>query len=160
MLKGIRQIAVMVKDLDDSLALYQRVLGMTPCHRQDLEAYGLKNAVLPAGEGTFVELLQPTAPASAGAKFLQRSGEGMYLLILETDEYDRQIAHLKANGARITQESQRQGYRSAFLHLSAVNGVFMELIETPKGDNPWPPAGDEWLRGGPKPLTKRIRQVA
>lgn len=160
MLKGIRQIAMMVNDLEDTLTLYQRVLGMTPCHRETLEAFGLRNAVLPAGEGTFVELLQPTDPNAAGARFLQRKGEGMYLLIFDTDQYDRLLAHLKEQGARITQASQGDHGRSAFLHPGTANGVFIQLNETPHGENPWPAAGNDWFRQSWHPLTKRLRQVA
>jgi methylmalonyl-CoA/ethylmalonyl-CoA epimerase len=158
-LKEIRQVAVIVKDLEDTLALYRRVLMMEPCLRQDLVEYGLRNAVLPAGEGTFVEVLEPTGRDSAGARFLQRRGEGMYLLVLETDRYDDLLANLKAQGARITQESE-QPHRSAFVHPVAANGVFMEIVETPRGDNPWPAAGEAWHRRAWTPLTKRIRQVA
>jgi methylmalonyl-CoA/ethylmalonyl-CoA epimerase len=160
MLKSIRQVAVMVNDLDNTLALYRRVLQMEPCHRGDLTAYGLRNAVLPAGQGTFVELLQPTHANSAGARFLQRRGAGMYLLIFETAQYDSLLAHLKAQGARITQESEQPEHRRAFVHPTAANGTFIELVESPRGDNPWPTAGEEWQRRTWRPLTKRIRQVA
>jgi methylmalonyl-CoA epimerase len=159
-IKSIRQIAVMVNDLEEALSRYQRVLEMSPCHREDLTEYGLCNAVLPAGQGTFVELLQPTKANSAGARFLQRRGEGMYLLIFETDQYDSLLSHLKNQGVRITQESQGPQHRAAFVHPSAANGAFIQLIETPQGDNPWPAAGEEWYRRESQPLTKRIRQVA
>jgi methylmalonyl-CoA/ethylmalonyl-CoA epimerase len=159
MLKDIRQVAVIVEDLEDTLALYGRVLGMEACHREELAAYGLRNAVLPAGEGTFVELLQPTRADAAGARFLRRRGQGMYLLILETDRYDELIGHLRSEGVRITGESTAP-HRSAFVHPSAVNGVFMEIVETPRGANPWPAAGPTWSRRVFTPLTRRIRQVA
>jgi methylmalonyl-CoA/ethylmalonyl-CoA epimerase len=159
MLKDIRQVAVIVEDLEESIALYRRILGMEVCHREELVAYGLKNAVLPAGEGTFVELLTPTRGDSAGARFLERRGQGMYLLILETDRYDELLAHLGAEGVRITGESVTP-HRSAFVHPGAVNGVFMEIVETPRGSNPWPAAGPAWPQRVFTPLTRRIRQVA
>ncbi len=159
MLKEIRQVAVMVEDLEDTLALYRRVLGMEACHRGDLAAYGLRNAVLPAGEGTFVELLEPTRGDSAGARFLERRGQGMYLLVLETDRYQDLLARLRSQGVRITQESA-EPHTSAFVHPSAASGVFMEIVETPQGKNPWPAAGPTWPGRAFTPLTKRIRQVA
>ncbi len=159
MLKGIRQMAVMVESLDEALALYHRALAMEPCHRGDLAEYGLCNAVLPAGAGTFVELLQPTSPTSAGARFLRRHGEGMYLLIADTDEYDALLARLKDHGVRATGEVHAP-HRSTFLHPASLNGVFMELVESPRGDNPWPAAGTDWHRRAWTPLTKRIRQAA
>ncbi len=159
-IKGIRQVAVMVNDLQDAVGLYDRVLGMKVCYSEDLSEYGLRNAVLPAGGGTFVELLQPTDPQSAGARFLQRRGEGMYLLIFETENHDALLAQLKEEGVRITQEVDRPGHRSAFIHPGSMNGVFMELIEASGGPNPWPAAGEDWLTTAWSPLTNQIRQVA
>ena len=57
MLTKLRQIAMMVNDLPGGIDLYGRVLGMEPCRTGALPQFGLDNAVLPAGNGTFVELL-------------------------------------------------------------------------------------------------------
>ena len=82
---------MMVNDLPEGIDLYGRILGMQPCRTGALPQFGLDNAVLPAGNGTFVELLAPTDDNSAGARFLQRRGEAPYLMIFETDQYDRLI---------------------------------------------------------------------
>ena len=81
MLERLRVVAVMVRDLEEGRELYQRILGMEPCHTAQLPAYGLANLVLPAGNGTFIELLQPTSSESAGVRFLERQGEAPYCLI-------------------------------------------------------------------------------
>ncbi len=65
MLEKLRQVAFLVKDLEDGKNLYRRYLGMESCHSEDLSRYGLRNAVLPAGNGTFIELLQPTNQPTA-----------------------------------------------------------------------------------------------
>ncbi len=161
----------MVQDLQQARELYQRVLGMAPCHGEDLPQYGLTNLVLPAGEGTFVELLQPTSSDSAAARFLARRGEAPYLLIFETKAYDQLLPHLKSLGVRITSETQHETYRSAFIHPASTNGAFMEVIEVKAGfklvptANPWPPAGPDWVLQGEThrnrhPLTLQLRQVA
>ena len=82
MINGIRQVAIMVESLEDATGLYTRTLGTKICHSEDLTRYALRNAVMPTGEGTFVELLQPTDPQSAGGRFLQRKGEA-YKRIVE-----------------------------------------------------------------------------
>jgi catechol 2,3-dioxygenase-like lactoylglutathione lyase family enzyme len=51
-------VAFLVKDLEKGKELYRRHLGMETCHSEDLSSYGLKNAVLSAGNGTSIELLQ------------------------------------------------------------------------------------------------------
>ena len=88
MLHRLRQVALLVRDLEDAGQLYQRILGLESCFAEELPQYGLTNRVLPAGEGTFIELLQPTSTDSAAVRFLERRGEAPYLLIFETQNYD------------------------------------------------------------------------
>ena len=160
MLHKLRQIAMMVNDLPEAVDLYGRALGMTPSRSGALPQFGLDNAVLPAGNGTFVELLAPSSADSAGARFLQRRGEAPYLVIFETTEYDRLIPHLRERGVRITGETEHEGSRSAFLHPSSCNGAFLEIIEVTDATNPWPAAGSDWQSVGQQPGTVQLRQVA
>ena len=165
MLERLRQVAFLVKDLGDGKELYRRYLGMETCHSEDLSHYGLKNAVLPAGNGTFVELLQPAGGDSSAARYLERRGEAPYMLIFETREYDRLIPHLKSVGVRLSEEppmgdSNEGDYRHAFIHPSSANGAFLEIIEITGGDNPWPAAGPDWQSLERRPLTKQLRQMA
>ena len=160
MLERLRQVAFLVKDLEDGKELYQRYLGMETCHSEDLSRYGLKNAVLPAGNGTFIELLQPAGGGSSAARYLERRGEAPYMLIFETREYNRLIPHLKSVGVRLSEEPVHGDYRHAFIRPSSANGAFLEIIEITGGDNPWPAAGPDWQSLGRRPLTKQLRQVA
>ncbi|MCH8800611.1 MAG: VOC family protein [Chloroflexi bacterium] len=160
MLERLRQVAFLVKDLEDGKELYRRHLGMETCHSEDLSRYGLRNAVLPAGNGTFVELLQPTSGDSSAARYLERRGESPYMLIFETGEYGRLIPHLESMGVRLTEEPAAGGYRHAFIHPSSANGAFLEIIEVTDANNPWPPAGPDWQTLEHKPSTKQLRQMA
>jgi methylmalonyl-CoA/ethylmalonyl-CoA epimerase len=159
MLDRLRQVAFLVKDLQEAGELYRRILGMEPCCHQDLTEYGLTNLVLPAGEDTFVELLQPAADSPA-ARYLERRGEAPYLLVFETRDYDRLIPHLKSLGVRITSETQRPGSRSAFVHPSSANGAFLEIVQVTDPENPWPAAGPDWHQDQWHPRTRQLRQVA
>lgn len=160
MLYKLRQIAMMVNNLPEAVSLYRSVLGMEPSRTGTLPQFGLDNAVLPAGNGTFVELLAPADDASAGARFLQRRGEAPYLIIFETTEYDRLIPHLRSIGIRITAETAHDGSRSAFLHPASCNGAFLEVVEVGDSANPWPAAGPDWQSSTHQPGTMQLRQVA
>ena len=160
MLERLRQVAFMVRDLDEGHDLYRKTLGMESCFSEDLSQYGLKNLVLPAGEGTFVELLQPTSADTTGGRFLERRGEAPYLQIFESKQYDQLISHLKSLGVRITGESEEGGQRSAFLHPSSANGALLEVIEASQTNNPWPAAGPDWQKIEREPKTRQLRQVA
>ena len=61
MLDSLRQTAFLVRDLSEAAELYRKTLGATPSHTGILPQYGLDNMVLPVGDGTFIELLQPTS---------------------------------------------------------------------------------------------------
>jgi methylmalonyl-CoA/ethylmalonyl-CoA epimerase len=163
LLERLRQVALLVRDLEEAGQLYQRILGMSPTHRGELPQYGLTNLVLPAGRDTFIELLQPATPDSPAARFLGRRGEAPYLLIFETREYDRLVPHLKSLGVRITGETQHPEHRSAFVHPASTNGAFLEIVEVTGVGAPssegWPPAGPRQPGVG-QPLTRQIRQVA
>ena len=160
MLYKLRQIAMMVNNLPEAVGLYRSVLGMEPSRTGTLPQFGLDNAVLPAGNGTFVELLAPADAASAGARFLQRRGEAPYLIIFETTEYDRLIPHLRSIGIRITAETAHDGRRSAFLHPASCNGAFLEVVEVGDSANPWPAAGPDWPSSTHQPGTMQLRQAA
>jgi methylmalonyl-CoA epimerase len=160
MLERLRQVAMLVRDLPEASQIYQRILGMEASHSQELLQYGLSNRVLPAGEGTFVELLQPTSSDSPGARFLSRRGEAPYLLIFETTKYDELLPHLRSMGVRITAETNERATRSAFIHPASANGAFLEIVEVASGGNPWPAAGPNWMAQASAPKTRQLRQVA
>lgn len=151
---------MLVQDLPEAAQLYRSILGMEPCRAQELPQYQLSNQVLPAGEGTFIELLQPTTGESTAGRYLRRRGEAPYLLIFETKAYDELIPHLKSLDVRITAETQTEATRSAFVHPTSANGAFLEIVEVSDATNPWPPAGPNWLNQGGPPRTRQLRQVA
>ena len=160
MLDRLRQVAFLVPDLEAARGLYRRYLGMEPCFSEDLSYYGLRNAVMPAGRGTFVELLQPTRDGSSAARYLARRGPAPYLLIFETKDYANLIPHLQSLGLRITEEPPRIQGKSAFIHPSSANGVLMQIVEVAAGADPWPPAGPIWPAVESRAMTRQLRQVA
>ena len=160
MLHKLRQVAFLVDDLTGAASLYSNVLGMEPSTSGELTQFSLTNMVLPAGGGTFVELLQPTSPDSAGGRLLARRGEAPYLLIFETKDFDGLISHLKSLDVRITGETRSDGHKSAFVHPSSANGAFLEIIEVNHPENPWPAAGPDWYQKDWQPQTRQLRQSA
>lgn len=160
MLDSLRQVAFLVRDLPEASELYRKTLGMAPCHTGELPQYGLVNMVLPAGQGTFIELLQPTSTGSSAARYLERRGEAPYMLIFETRKFDELINRLKSLDVRITGETQETGHRSVFIHPASANGAFLEIIEVGNSGNPWPSAGPHWSAEETKPMTRRLRQSA
>ena len=158
MLHRLRQMAFLVSDMEEAEGLYKDALGMESCRSGELAQFGMINSILHAGNGTFVELLQPKGDDSAGKRFLDRRGEAPYLLILETKDYGQLLDHLKSLDVRITGERERPESKQAFIHPSSANGAFLEIVEVTDPSNPWPGGGSNWEQS--KPLTRQLRQAA
>ncbi len=157
---SLRQVAFLVRDLLEAAELYRKTLKTAPCHTGELPQYCLSNMVLPAGQGTFIELLQPTSANSNAARYLERRGEAPYMLIFETRKFDELVVRLKSLDVRITGQTEEAGHRSVFIHPASANGAFLEIIEVNDSGNPWPAAGPNWSDEETKPLTKQLRQSA
>src|SRR5216110_2064161 len=82
MLGDIVELTVVVRDLDAAVERFTEVFGLTVHRRGESEEFGFKNAILPTGIG-HIELLQPTDPAKPVGRFLERHGEGVYLVGFE-----------------------------------------------------------------------------
>ncbi len=160
MLHRLRQVAFLVDDLPAAEDIYRRALGLTPIHHEELPQYRLTNSVMPTGDGTFLELLQPTSPDSSAGRYLARRGPAPYLLVFETRDFDRLIPHLRSLNVPVTQVTEENGYRSAFVHPSGANGAFLEIIEVTDPKNPWPPAGPTWQQAETSAKTRCLRQAA
>src|SRR5881409_3178359 len=79
MLGDVVELSVVVRDLDVAIERFTEVFGLHVHHRGESEEFGFKNAILPTGIG-HVELLQPTDPTKPVGRFLEKHGEGVYLV--------------------------------------------------------------------------------
>ena len=146
----LRQIAVLVRDLDTALTHWGEMFGLRATKRFQVSFTDLEIAVLPLlGRDTFIELAQPTGPDAPSQRFLDRYGEGLYLTIYEIADSLAMDAHLVEQGARFTSSRQTAnytnlGFNSIWLHPGGFMGAFTQLSQVLSADNPWPPAGDDW----------------
>ena len=160
MLHRLRSVAFLVADLDAAAGLYRRYLGMESGGRRQRPESGLVKEVLPAGDGTFVELLKPIDDDSAAARLLAERGPHPYLLSFETREYARLIPHLQALGVPVQEQPADESGRAALVSPESANGARLLLCEPPPGGNPWPAAGPDWPSRAHQPMTQRLRQAA
>ena len=146
----LRQIAVLVRDLDSAIARWSELFNLRATKRFQVSFTDLEIAVLPLdGRDTFIELAQPTGPDAPSQRFLDRYGEGLYLTIYEISDSLALDAHLVEQGARFTSSRQTAnytnlGFNSIWLHPTGFMGAFTQLSQVFSPDNPWPPAGDDW----------------
>lgn len=129
--KKISHIGIAVANIDEALPFYTDVLGLEFEGTEVVEEQKVKVAFLVIGESR-IELLEPTAPDSPVAKFLEKNGPGIHHLAYQVDGLEERLASLKGAGVRLIDETPRLGAhrtRIAFLHPKASGGVLTELCE-------------------------------
>jgi methylmalonyl-CoA/ethylmalonyl-CoA epimerase len=131
-IKSVHHVAVVVSNMEESLAFWRDALGMEVRQLLDVPAEGSRVAFLPAGESQ-VELVLPTKADSGIARYLSKRGPGMHHVCLEVDDIEGVLERLKAGGIRLIHDAPQlgeDGQRYAFVHPEASGGVLVELYET------------------------------
>jgi methylmalonyl-CoA/ethylmalonyl-CoA epimerase len=130
----VHHVAVVVRDLDQSLAFYRDRLLLPVELVLPIESDGVTIAFLTVGKSK-IELVQPTDPATGVARYLESRGEGFHHVCLEVDDVARTLDGLAAAGVELIDDGPRRGAEGpvAFIHPRSCNGVLVELIEAPNG---------------------------
>jgi len=131
MIKGLDHIAIAVRNIEETLAIYGPVLGMKIEHTKIVEQQKVRIAILRAGD-TKIELLEPLSSESTVAKFLQNRGEGLHHIALEVSDIENHLKDLKSKGITLIDEKPRPGAEArkiAFIHPKSTKNVLIELAE-------------------------------
>ncbi|MEI6178594.1 MAG: methylmalonyl-CoA epimerase [Verrucomicrobiota bacterium] len=131
MITKIDHLGIAVKSLDDAIAYYQDVLGLTCEGREEVESQKVRTAFFAVGD-VHIELLEPTAEDSPIAKFLEKNGPGIHHVAYATDDITGQLAQAKDKGARLIHEIPFAGAGDklvAFLHPKSTFGVLTEFCQ-------------------------------
>jgi len=131
MTKKINHIGIAVKNIETAIPFYRDILGMKFEGTEEVTEQKVRVAFLQVGESR-IELLEPTAPDSPVAKFLEKTGEGIHHLAYEVDDIEASLADLRQKGMRLIDETPRfgaHGAKIAFLHPRASGGVLTELCQ-------------------------------
>ena len=127
-------IGIAVADLDKALAFYRDALGLDVEPPEEVASQRVRAHFVPVGEAA-IELLEPTSPDSAIAKFVEKRGPGVHHLTLRVDAIAAALERLKAKGVRLIDEAPRPGAGGAliaFVHPASTHGVLIELKQRVK----------------------------
>ncbi len=131
MITKIDHLGIAVRSLDEAMAYYENVLGLTCEGREEVESQKVRTAFFAAGD-VHIELLEPTSDESPIAKFLEKNGPGIHHLAFATDDITGQLAQAKEQGARLIHEVPFAGAGDklvAFLHPKSTFGVLTEFCQ-------------------------------
>jgi methylmalonyl-CoA/ethylmalonyl-CoA epimerase len=131
MIGRLNHVAIAVKDLEKSAALYRDTLGAKVSAPQAEPAHGV-TVVFIELPNTKIELLQPLGENSPIAKFLEKNPDGgMHHVCYEVEDIIAARDRLKATGARVLGDGEPKigahGKPVLFLHPKDFNGTLVEL---------------------------------
>lgn len=131
MIGRLNHVAIAVRDLEKSAALYRDTLGAKVSKPQPEPNHGV-TVVFIELPNTKIELLEPLGADSPIAKFLEKNPDGgMHHVCYEVDDILVARDHLKAKGARVLGDGNPKigahGKPVLFLHPKDFNGTLVEI---------------------------------
>lgn len=131
MIGRLNHVAIAVRDLAKSAALYRDTLGAKVSAPQPEPAHGV-TVVFIELPNTKIELLEPLGADSPIAKFLEKNPDGgMHHVCYEVDDIMTARDQLKAKGARVLGDGNPKigahGKPVLFLHPKDFNGTLVEI---------------------------------
>jgi len=129
----IDHVAIAVNDVEESAKVYQQALGADNVEFETVESEGVKVAIIHLENGR-VELMQPTNDSSPIKKFLDRKGQGLHHLALETDDIEGEVTRMEGCGIQFLGQIRpgSAGTKVTFIHPKSLHGVLTELCSHPK----------------------------
>ena len=127
----IDHVAIVVADLEATLALYTETLGFAQLYREIVADQGIEAVGIRTGDSV-IELLRPLSEDSPIAKFRGEAPTKMHHIAYRVADIEAELARLKAQGLRLIDETPRKGAHGntiAFLHPKSTGGVLTELCQ-------------------------------
>lgn len=134
MFKHLEHIGIAVKDLDQSIALFEHLLNVKCYKTETVASEKVSTAFFQTGE-TKVELLGATDESSTIAKYIEKKGEGIHHLAFAVEDIEAEMARLKSEGFILLNESPKPGADNklvCFLHPKSTNSILVELCQERK----------------------------
>jgi len=135
MLTRIDHVGIACRDLEEKIAFYESVMGLSVVSREVNEAQGVREAMMQVGgvlQPGYVQLLEPLGPDTPVGKFLARRGEGLHHVGYGVEDISQALAAIGGSGIRLVDQRPRHGSMGAsiaFLHPADLGGVLTELVQ-------------------------------
>jgi methylmalonyl-CoA/ethylmalonyl-CoA epimerase len=128
----VDHIGIIVRDLDHTLALWEKLFALKPTIIHDMPEVGLRIAHLRA-QNVEIELLQYTTEESFGREVMG-SNPGVNHLSIRVDGVDDSVQDYESKGVMVKEGFPRQGShgRIAFFEPETTDGILIEICEQEK----------------------------
>ncbi len=125
----IEHIGIAVKDLEEAIPYYEKVLGLECYAVEEVKDQKVKTAFFKVGD-TKIELLESTDPEGPIGKFIEKKGQGIHHIAFAMPDVKKGLKEAKENGIRLIDEEPRKGAEGldiGFLHPKSTFGVLTEF---------------------------------
>ncbi len=136
MFKKIDHVTLVVKDLDEALDSYRKILNLKPeTGRPPGDLPECRLAMLNTSAGARIELIQPKPEVKTRfSRFLEERGEGVFGLSIFVTDFDAEIDRLKNNGIPFENDYQKSvhpqyPFRIAWVPPENGHGVWLEFVD-------------------------------
>ena len=142
MITAMPRIAIAVKDFEAALTTFQDQMGMhvLDFSPETVPSLGAHVGMCQPAGGSNIELMAPSNPdeplSQALQKFLDRRGEGIYAMMLESAEPNAEAEILLEKGVKVLPLMRGAGGRD--IHPSSTHGVLiLSLIHISEPTRPY-----------------------
>lgn len=130
-MERLEHIGIAVKNLEESNALFAKLLGKAHYKIEEVESEGVRTSFFEIG-GVKIELLEATRPDSPIAKFIEKKGEGLHHLAFAVDNIQQSMAEKAKQDFTLLATTPKDGADNkqiVFLHPKTTNAVLVELCQ-------------------------------
>jgi methylmalonyl-CoA/ethylmalonyl-CoA epimerase len=131
MVKKLDHVGIVVSNLDESIPIYETILGVKPVSIKNVPTQNVRAAFFEAGNGVAVELIEPLDSNSGVSRFLQKHGPGIHHICFEVDEVDKELKEMDERGITPIDREGKTDItgRIGFLHPKSTRGVLIEFAQ-------------------------------
>ena len=131
MMQKIEHIGIAVKNLADSIPLFEKLLNATCYKTESVDSESVTTAFFKTGDSK-IELLENSGANGPIARFLEKKGEGIHHIAFEVADIVAEMERLRNEGFIILDDAPKKGADNklvCFLHPRSANGVLVELCQ-------------------------------
>ena len=127
----VEHVGIAVENLEEAVQFMKEVFGVEASEIVEQPEHNIRGAMLNFGEAK-MEMVQPTAPDTPIARFLQSRGPGLHHLAFRVkDSVKERLDALKARGFQLVDQAPRGGMFGTvgFVHPSSMHGILVEFVQ-------------------------------
>ncbi len=125
----IEHIGIAVKNLEESITFYEKVLGLKCYAVEEVKDQKVKTAFFKLGD-TKIELLESTEEDGPIGKFVAKKGPGIHHIAFAFENATQALENAADNSVGLIDKQSRKGAEGlniGFLHPKSTGGVLIEF---------------------------------